>query len=100
MSEYQFKPGDFSLFEASEEEKDRVSQELVMSGSGVSVEGQECWASVFKATRKDGTHVKTNDGKQIYNLRLKPKQGVATPGASIKKMETGTSDYLDDDVPF
>jgi hypothetical protein len=98
MSDYEVRPGDFSLFPASAEDKERVSDDLVMSGSGVSVEGEECWASVFRATKKDGTPVKTKDGKQVYNLRLKSKNAAA--GASTKKIETHPSDDIDDDIPF
>ena len=95
MSNYQPKPGDFSLFQASPEDKERAGDSLVMTGSGIDLDGNECWVSVYKATRKDGSLVTTRDDKQIYNLRLKPKQ--ARPQAEPQQ---SVSNDLDDDLPF
>lgn len=99
---YEPRPGDISLFPASAKDKQRVSNQLVMSGHGHDLSGTECWASVFKATKKDGTLVKTKDGAQVYNLRLKPKQ--ARGGGQELTFDAGRKvepDPLeDDDIPF
>lgn len=101
---YEPKPGDISLFPASEEDKQRVSQDLVMSGSGLDLSGQECWASLFKATKKDGTPVKTKDNAQVYNLRLKPKQAKGGGGGQELSFDAGRKiepdPFEDDSIPF
>jgi hypothetical protein len=101
---YEPKPGDISLFPASEEDKNRVSKDLVMSGNGLDLSGQDCWASLFRATKKDGTLVKTKDGAQVYNLRLKAKAGVGGGGGQDINLDAGrkveASSFDDSDIPF
>ena len=104
MAEYQPKPGEFSLFPATPDEQERVSKDLVMSGQGVALNGEECWVSIFRATRKDDTLVKTKDGKQVYNMKLKPKQAKGGGGENAYSFDAGRKvepdPFEDDHVPF
>jgi len=100
MNEYQPRPGDITLFVASEEDKARAGQALALSGRGLDLSGQECWASMYKATKKDGTPVTTKDGKPVYNLRLKPKVDSALEGLETKSVPKHQDDDFEDSIPF
>lgn len=98
---YEPKPGDLSLFPASDEDKDRAGKELVLTGKGLDLSGQECFISVYRATTREGQPVQTKDGKQVYNVRLKARTGgSAGEPSQQREREDFSSDTIDDDIPF
>ena len=82
---YEAKPGQFSLFKNEKKEKESQPD---YNGSGMDLNGQECWISAW---------VKRPDGKKpFFSISIQPKDEQAAKVEPVKVK----AEVVTDDLPF
>ena len=91
MSNYEQKPGEFTLFKNSNKKTDKSPD---VSGSGKNLDGQKISVSGWLA-RKDGELIKDKNGNTIINCRIQLDPDKAEP-----KKADPVEESEPDDLPF